>query len=626
LITAKYGPNYDKFPGSKADYDSQQPIAANGGNGYYPAAFTNNPNSCDLNGNPTGSYTYTDDFGNQITAPNTTLRLKPGIYVSVVEIVKADNSQTAAVQGPAGSAGQQALPGRGEVQDLMMYDFYSKWGDAYESVMIPLPVFVWTQRGGTGISSYTSLPVTVSDTYWIAGFEATYGPDKDKRYDILGKEIAAHGQYQGDDGYFMADSEKPLQANLYGPYPQRPTTNSDQFCKNTFTAGGNTYNTLTKSWSNIDLKDITGAPGWTPGVTISERKFNIDWYVFQFGYGATGPGSDRLWNFKTDCSDNDEIFRVTSFEGGNEPKLVTQVSAGQPKAPTVIKDRVDVYGVVDDDSIAKLTLYRRLGAENDHNTDELLCTVHFKVSGMGVYYTEDYYTDQNTGQVKAANGSGYCFAKEAGHYYWREEFYKPGTDIDRPKPDDELQPPQNGGPGEEIDLEKNAPEVETNADQVAYVGQPFRDVAYVTLPEGDNNNKYYLWFTAYGPTQEGEVYCSGNEVFTTIDRKITVTESGSYTSPSTTVPTPGYIYWIEHLEDEDGNIVDEGKCGAANEITRVHETPPPPTPPGGWEWTPFVPDSGFVTRQVLKITVLSAIIALGAWQLTSKNSWLFRKR
>jgi hypothetical protein len=77
--------------------------------------------------------------------------------------------------------------------------------------------------------------------------------------------------------------------------------------------------------------------------------------------------------------------------------------------------------------------------------------------------------------------------------------------------------------------------------------------------------------------------------------------------------------------DENDNPVASGHCGAKNEITRVTEPTPPPGAPG-YTFTPFMPDSGFIARQIVKIILLGGLIAAGAWQLTSKNSWVFKSR
>jgi hypothetical protein len=85
------------------------------------------------------------------------------------------------------------------------------------------------------------------------------------------------------------------------------------------------------------------------------------------------------------------------------------------------------------------------------------------------------------------------------------------------------------------------------------------------------------------------------------------------------------VWWIEHLVDGDGKPVADGHCGAKNEITRVTE-PTTPNTPGFEFFSPFMPDAGFITRQIAKIVLLGSVVCLGAWQLTSKNSWLFKHR
>jgi roadblock/LC7 domain-containing protein len=78
------------------------------------------------------------------------------------------------------------------------------------------------------------------------------------------------------------------------------------------------------------------------------------------------------------------------------------------------------------------------------------------------------------------------------------------------------------------------------------------------------------------------------------------------------------------LVDENNQPVAKGHCGAKNEMTRVQGPSYPNIP--GYDFMPFTPDAGFIVRQAIKIAVLGSITALGAWQLTSRNSWLMRVR
>jgi hypothetical protein len=108
-----------------------------------------------------------------------------------------------------------------------------------------------------------------------------------------------------------------------------------------------------------------------------------------------------------------------------------------------------------------------------------------------------------------------------------------------------------------------------------------------------------------------------------------VTENGEYYSDFITSPSNGLVYWVEHLIDKDGNVVDEGACGITRETTYIPGTPLTSDTFDPFQMTleyPLYPDSGYFTRQVAKILAFGIVSVLGAWQLTDKNSWLLRSR
>lgn len=117
----------------------------------------------------------------------------------------------------------------------------------------------------------------------------------------------------------------------------------------------------------------------------------------------------------------------------------------------------------------------------------------------------------------------------------------------------------------------------TQAQESAYVGDPFEDTALVQgseIPDGA-----YLVFRAYGPQPAGEAPACEAPFFTS--EKIPVTQAGHYRSGTTSVDRAGNVYWVETLYDAKGKVIAEGKCGAPGETTVVSERPPgtPPTPP-----------------------------------------------
>ena len=118
------------------------------------------------------------------------------------------------------------------------------------------------------------------------------------------------------------------------------------------------------------------------------------------------------------------------------------------------------------------------------------------------------------------------------------------------------------------------PEVElpvtviTQATPAALVGQPFGDTALVqgTIPEGAT-----LVFRVYGPQPVGAEPVCETAFFES--GPIPVSQAGVYTSPTTSVPEPGNVYWIETLYGADGDVLMEGACGAPGETTVVSPQP-----------------------------------------------------
>lgn len=109
----------------------------------------------------------------------------------------------------------------------------------------------------------------------------------------------------------------------------------------------------------------------------------------------------------------------------------------------------------------------------------------------------------------------------------------------------------------------------TQATPSALVGESFEDLALVQgtdIPEGA-----YLVFRTYGPHDpEGEPVC---EVPFFTSEQVSVTQAGVYRSGSTSVTSPGNVYWVETLYDADGEVIAEGKCGAPGETTVVTGQP-----------------------------------------------------
>jgi hypothetical protein len=590
----------------------------------YEAIFTQNFGSC---------------YGN--TPYNTTIKLPPGIYTSVVEIVRDDEQnwdKTKCLYNANCNLDGTSTQITTSPHNMLIKDrFTSVWGDPKETLMVPIPLYITTRRDNSGqntFETYEEEEVVINDKYWIHGFTSEYVNEDGERVpwqDIYGNNIPKYGDYAGDDGYFNADIKgQAVTVNLYGPYSLEtgmPNENGEYCLSNQLTDHGRWILPAEDTPKPTKDKPDGGLELPYPAPLKLREK---GWYVWQYNFN----GGERISNIKTQCGDTSEMFRIIRAQIG----LETAARSDDKTAPTRITDTVTITGKFtneDKDSIVKLSLYKSArGREVRPGETGLdgppICTVIFTVSSSGTYGTEKYI-DADGYVLDKTLGSGRCFAEEGGHYYWLEQFLRPKSDILNPTESDFIQPPRHGEAPEDIDiLPPTTPKVSTDADPVATVGQAFRDTALIEdMPKG-NTKPYYLYFTAYGPYADGQINCSDNLIYSNQSDPITVMDNGEYFSGYVTVAMNGLVYWVEHLVDEMGDVVDEGVCGIERETTYVVG----PMSPGdsfdpfsiNMASLPLYPDAGYLTRQIGKIIAFGSVSILGAWQLTNRRSWLLRRR
>ena len=602
-----------------------------------PAAMTelinaDNGPKWDLLNNPTDEHyeaVFMQDAigGTSGVLTTTSLKLAPGFYVSVVEILRDDNGPISTT-GNVTSASGNLMTGNSDNGNRI---FYSAWGDSHESISIPLPVYAWSKRNI--LSEEVAVGTTVNDSIWITGFDPAEWvvprPGQPQQWiplkDAIGNNMITHGAanfdgkgnnwvgYPGTPGYFAADALKDIVVTLYGPYPNVPSNDTRQtYCQVYDPSDGNDKiaKKVVGIWK-LSSQDYNSNSGWSNGITLPEGGYKVTapgWYVFYIEYA----GSDRVYPFSSSCADPNEMFHAIGDVQPNDPILSTQINPSddsKPIAPIVVTDNVIITDAdPEEDSIIQLTLFKQTGSEKDITTDIELCKVSFTVSTTDLFTTADYI--ESDGTVKSGHGSGRCFAPDGGHYYWYEEFKRP---------DESYYPnsPNVGGDGEEVTITNPKPEITTKAQPDALVGEPFGDTAIVSgLTAG---KKYKIIVKAYGPqTADGSApVCE--EAFFTWEKEITT--NGSYDTDKTKVDKSGNVYWIEYLyEDKDNNgtfdeneLVDSGKCGIPNETTRIKPFIPPP------------PDSGAFVRNVVIVIAFGAVIAVAVWLLTKRNEGLFNE-
>lgn len=111
--------------------------------------------------------------------------------------------------------------------------------------------------------------------------------------------------------------------------------------------------------------------------------------------------------------------------------------------------------------------------------------------------------------------------------------------------------------------------VTTKATPEAFVGDPISDTAIV---DGDAPDGAYLVFRAYGPYSEQPAADDEVEAFFTSEQ-IPVDGPGEFKSGTTTVETPGLVFWVETLHSAAGEVLAEGFIGAPGETTIIREHP-----------------------------------------------------
>lgn len=150
---------------------------------------------------------------------------------------------------------------------------------------------------------------------------------------------------------------------------------------------------------------------------------------------------------------------------------------------------------------------------------------------------------------------------EYGTYFWVESLYANTGEL--------LHRGECGLPNETTLVEPAT--VVTEAVPTVGLGDPAHDSAIV---EGLTPQGATLVFAAYKQQALGLAVCTpANEVFNSSNQPVAVTGAGTYTSPTTVFKELGTYFWVETLLDRDGEVLHEGKCGAANETTRVKELP-----------------------------------------------------
>ncbi|MDR2524040.1 MAG: hypothetical protein LBC95_00650 [Candidatus Nomurabacteria bacterium] len=561
---------------------------------------------------------------------DTELELAPGFYTTVISEIKT----------------KQTIGGA-----YIHNNFFSAWGDPWESYSIPLPVYVWTQRGDSDNPNY-KIGDTITDSVWVVGYNATtpkYVSGKTehiKRNDIFYNPYTVHGWnnsgysftapgVSGEDGLGIQtgihpadDKTSPVNIYLFGPYTDTDKitdANASGYCDAT------NESLILQKWT-LPPTDFLEPWVTKPPATIPSAGL----YVFYVEYLPT-PGDSRVRPFTSKCSDVNEQIRVPS---GDSPEVSTEIQTNSPKeVPTVIWDKVTVKNANKaKDSTIRLSLYKGDDTNKHSSNGDPLCVVDIKVKGQAsteTYNTENYYvtmTGPDAGKVKPGNGSGRCFAETPGHYYWYEEFYKPGN-PDGETPPEKWHPPIPGGPGEEVDLDWPDGKIETSAQAIGILGEGIRDKARVYNVAPLDPRKYRIRIYAYGPQiADGALpICpAGAETYSftkeTSDGSTPLTGANINGEHYTETFVPGgvgNIYWVEYLDVEDGDEldgwknIDKGECGSGNETTRVITTPPPPgTPPPP---PVLVPDSGIIIRSSLSLIAITAM-GIGAYDLLRHRS------
>jgi uncharacterized repeat protein (TIGR01451 family) len=122
-----------------------------------------------------------------------------------------------------------------------------------------------------------------------------------------------------------------------------------------------------------------------------------------------------------------------------------------------------------------------------------------------------------------------------------------------------------GADGENDEVTKATPAINTTASASVAVGGSISDVAHVT---GGSSPTGTVDFALYGP---GDPNCAGPAIFTSTDRPLS---GGSATSGSFTTSQVGTYHWIATYSGDANNESVHGACGDANESVVVTKANP----------------------------------------------------
>ena len=121
-----------------------------------------------------------------------------------------------------------------------------------------------------------------------------------------------------------------------------------------------------------------------------------------------------------------------------------------------------------------------------------------------------------------------------------------------------------GAPNEQSNVLAAQPELTTEAQPTAAVGQPITDTATLS---GGFNPTGTITFNLFGPD---DATCAGPPVFTSV---VPVNGNGNYVSGPFTPTQPGTYFWVARYSGDANNAPAANACGDPNEITEVFGPP-----------------------------------------------------
>jgi uncharacterized repeat protein (TIGR01451 family) len=394
-----------------------------------------------------------------------------------------------------------------------------------------------------GANAFTYAPTAAGSYYWIASYSG----------DVTNEVLPVAGKC-GDEGEtsIVRPAEPGIQTQVSDDSIQLPAGSvSDKATIQPVTENA----TGTVDFAVYANDTCTG----TPVFTSDDRAITVKSSGGQFFAEATSATFTPV-NAGT-------YYWIATFNGDANNKTVAGKCQDEGETVVVDKAQPSISTQVSDDSIAlpsgsvfDTATVTGVVAANPQGTVSFALYANDTCTGTPVF-TSTNRALSGAGTTKTATSETFT-PVNAGTYYWIATFNGDANNKTvAGKCQDE---------GETVVVGKNRPDIATQVsdESLQLPGQSVSDSATLTnlVPSGAYGT---VDFAVYGPNDST---CSGDPVFESVDRAVTVNgTTGSSASASFTPTLAGTYHWIASYEGDANNLPVAGKCQDEGENVTVEK-------------------------------------------------------